>query len=278
MGCADSRELDEPKKPEVSGKPHRPGRKERSYSAEISLSQSPDIPCEMLYKDVENSLGLNCFSAENIVKLINSHSSSNIITEENLINVLSLLKINRSEIMNFYANFKIQRDKKSSTYNTQALKTLIIIMARGNLSTKAQLLFANYNSSSEQVLDISSVMLMIEDIIFIALEVIPKHALFNSPDNSKIMSEIIDFQGFKSVMSNHFLILLLENRKFITKEHFFAKFNNHEAKKLASPHGMRKCCLAFKGKTHMKSLTSPERKSSNKIPKAPNGNWGKLFK
>lgn len=278
MGCADSRVPDEPKKPEVNGKPHKPGRKERSYSAEISVSQSPDIPSEVLYKDVENSLGLNCFSAENTVKLINSHSSSNRITEENLVNVLSLLKINRYEILNFYANFKIQKDKTISIYNAQSLKTLIIIMARGNLPTKAQLLFANYNSSSEQVLDIVSLMLMIEDINFIALEVIPKHALLNSPDNPKIMSEIVNFQEFKSVMSNHFLTLLLENRKFITKEHFLAKFNNHEAKKLASPHGMRKCCIGLKGKTHMKSSISPDRKARDLPPKPQNGKWGKLFK
>lgn len=253
MGCTESRLSNIPTTTQSkSNKPTRQKNK-RSKTMDTTINFISDIPSEVIYKDVEKVYGFNSFKANEIVDFIKKHASSNKILEENLKNVLIQLKNYSPSVFSSFKYFKTNEEINDISYNAQAISTLVILITKGELSEKSQLLFANYSLNPEQILDAVSVKRLIKDILFIALEVVPKQARSLFPNHANIKSDIANFRSLKNGMSRFFVALILDNKNFITKNNFLAKLNNEEAKKLASPHGIRLCCSGLGSSVHEKS-------------------------
>ncbi|OMJ79215.1 hypothetical protein SteCoe_20817 [Stentor coeruleus] len=253
MGCSESRSSDVSTKTKPKSNKQARSNSKRSLTMDTTINTISDIPSDIIYKDAETHFGFDSFKANEVVDFIEKYSKSNKISEGNLRNVLIQLKNYNPSDFSSYKYFKTNEESNDILYNTQRIKTLVILIAKGELSEKSQLLFENYSLNPEQILDAVSVKRLIKDILFIALNVIPKQARFLFPDHSGIRSDIVNFLSLKSNMTIFFIDLILGNKKFITKNDFIAKLSNEEARKLASPHGIRLCCSGLGGIVYKKS-------------------------
>ena len=114
-----------------------------------------------------------------------------------------------SPIANFYNNFKIE----NSLYCPRKLSSLGVLLGKGSIIEKANVLFKNYDTSVSDSLEYNEILVLITDILEIALIFIPKfaQALAKNEESKKCIAKYhLNFsENFKSI-HEYYKKLLIE--------------------------------------------------------------------
>ena len=148
-----------------------------------------------------------------------------------------------SPIANFYNNFKIE----NSLYCPRKLSSLGVLLGKGSIIEKANVLFKNYDTSVSDSLEYNEILVLITDILEIALIFIPKfaQALAKNEESKKCIAKYhLNFsENFKSIHEYYKKLLIEPETVNLKVDKFLKMFENEEVSAFVSSYKLRQVAL-----------------------------------
>jgi hypothetical protein len=171
------------------------------------------------------------------------------------------LKISKN--LKFYSYFLSKQSE--STYNSRLLSNLIILFGNVPINLKAILFWMNYTSVDSKCIDSSTLKEMIEDILFIVLEVVPRNIETLKENQRFVRNCIQKFSLVKPFLIDWFLKKILPLQKEIRENDFIQLFQDSKIALLANSNNMRKFALEFEENLENRNIKDDESGLSNDV-------------
>jgi hypothetical protein len=171
------------------------------------------------------------------------------------------LKISKN--LKFYSYFLSKQSE--STYNSRLLSNLIILFGNVPINLKAILFWMNYTSVDSKSIDSSTLKEMIEDILFIVLEVVPRNIETLKENQRFVRNCIQKFSLVKPFLIDWFLKKILPLQKEIRENDFIQLFQDSKIALLANSNNMRKFALEFEENLENRNIKDDESGLSNDV-------------
>ena len=198
----------------------------------------------------EALLGFNNLSSTDFDNMIHRYTSNGHMSLIQFTRAFDNLKLPYKEFKEFYEFFNMRKDNNQfeKSYNTQQLICLGIFLTKANLETKIQVLFQNYDLHAIKVLPREIIREMIENLVFVALVIIP-YCIINK---NKTNLDIVEYNSRISLYRNSLVLwmlnLIMSNSEKINFNDFKVKCTEKIPKKLFSSFKLRK--YAFNKGSH----------------------------
>ena len=129
-------------------------------------------------------------------------------------------------------------------FDTRRLSALGVLLGKGSAKEKAKVIFKNYDTEISNTLDINEMRVLIDDLLEIALIIIPNYALSIINDEEE-KTEVNKYNRKLSSVFNTFykfyeILLIKDQETDITLDQFVELFNYEEISAMASASKLRK--------------------------------------
>lgn len=197
---------------------------------------------EELIKNAENDLNFWRFTTLEIINKIKSRSVKNYISKSRFNQILTEMRIAETDpAFLFYSNFLV--DGRTEKYGTDKLITLGILLAKGSIRQKAELLFENFDIDSSGTFSINEIGLMLEYIIEISLVLLPNLAsTFELNRKMSFALKLYSIKLEKSIaeISLFYRVSLTQGREEdVHQREFLSRFSNPDIQHLLFPSKLR---------------------------------------
>lgn len=187
----------------------------------------------------EEALGFKGLTALQINQLSRKFSKDSKICLEQFLVMSKELKIKNNSLASEFLFLFFDEEKKE--FDSQVLTTLGILLASGELKEKVELLFKNYDINFEGSLNTSEARLMVNNILYIAIDKMCEYTYKKTPDTEKYliseyMSELVKS---KSLISYVYINNLIGNFIAIGQSEFIQTFFENENEALLNLHKIR---------------------------------------
>ncbi|OMJ92366.1 hypothetical protein SteCoe_4919 [Stentor coeruleus] len=169
----------------------------------------------------EDSLGYKGLNSIELDNTFHRYSRQGFITLKHLNQALTVSKIPYTQFSEFYELFELSHSKNiyEKLYSTDLLKTLSLMLSKATNEQKILLLFKNYDIEATKVIDKKTVLIMVYNIFFVVLKMIPNYCKKKNPSNDMIKEYIIKLEkNQKNIMTQIY--------KGLTKGHSPLKFED----------------------------------------------------
>ena len=148
-----------------------------------------------------------------------------------------------SPITKLYNHFK----NPDMYYNTRKLCALGVLLGDGRIKEKAKILFKNYDTEISNTLDINEIQVLLDDILTIALVILPSYALSlnaNHPGRIQLVKYNEKLAGILPTFYSFYEIILIKDvNTQITLDQFVDMFGTNEIAALASATALRELAI-----------------------------------
>jgi hypothetical protein len=190
----------------------------------------------------EKSLGYKLIESKAFDGILHRHSANRILTIKSFIKVFERSKLEERKFEDFYMNFIIEKPNTTpfeKYYSTKMLVNLGILLGLGNGRTKSDVLFKNYDPKAKKRIGPKKVKILIDDILHIAIELIPKYSLISLKNNTeaKIYCSYV-LAGKESLEKEYFNKIIGRNSKVLSSD-FIKLFSDEVMKEFLDTSDLR---------------------------------------
>ena len=205
---------------------------------------------------LEKNLGYTDIKAKKFHNILHRYSLSEHMTYSRLLKALTITKVNYKNLESFYKNFIAESffDYSEKYYQTARLNCLGILLGKGSIETKAEILFQTYDTQAKKILDLNTVLYMLDNLISVAVSLMPEFCLNHDP----IAEDLIKYNLYLNIAKNqvleNFFRVFPHPKAGISIKEFTEAFSNKIMAKLFNARDLR--LYAYKIAVSMKATDS----------------------
>lgn len=176
---------------------------------------------ETILGPFEDSLGYKSLNSIELDNTFHRYSRQGFMTIKHLNQALTVSKLPYSKFSKFYELFELSHSENvcEKLYSTDLLKTLSLMLSKATNEQKILILFKNYDIEASKEIDKKIVLIMVYNIFFVALKIIPNYCKKKNRNNNLLEEYIMKLEkNQKNIMTQIY--------RELTKGHSPLKFQN----------------------------------------------------
>jgi hypothetical protein len=211
-----------------------------------SLCRSESAEFEHFIAEFERSLNIDRNSSGDYDNYFHKYAVDSKLDQKRMLYALEALHFDSVDLEDKTSKFSIlfSHCHDGKLYDKRKLVTLGVMLGSGSKSEKLNALFLNSDDELTRTLDSTELRVMIEDICFIALEVLPstaKHSTRGVMIPEELTRYLQKLQASKRELINHYEKIFIPKEDVdLTEKEFIALFDDEDVAAMLKPSELRK--------------------------------------